>query len=76
MSYTGHATCSECGSSHTSTQATQARADSIAQQSARSCASRDRDQKAFEAARQRKAAEEAARRAEAERRAAERRRKK
>lgn len=58
MSYTGSATCSECGASHTSTQATQARADSIAQQLARTCASSDRQRRVYEEARRRKEADQ------------------
>ena len=60
MSFTGSATCSDCGASHTSTQATQARADSIAAQLARTCASGDQQRRVYEAARQRKEAEKAA----------------
>lgn len=59
MSYTGSATCSDCGTTHTSTQATQARADSIAAQLARTCASGDEQRRVYEAARQRKEAEKA-----------------
>lgn len=59
MSFTGSATCSDCGQGHTSTQATQARADSIAQQLARTCASNDRQRRVYEEARRRKEADQA-----------------
>jgi hypothetical protein len=57
-SYTGSASCRECGNTHTSTQATQARADSIAQQLARTCASNDRQRRTYDEARRRKEADQ------------------
>lgn len=60
MNYSASASCSECGTTHSTTQATQARADSIANQLARTCAGNDRQRKVYDEARRRKEAEQAA----------------